>query len=704
MPGPGRKTKAKPRATGSSTTSGSTNGDSNAQLDTFIGNIDNAGGWGPVVNTLCEYFELPDISTRSGLKKVHANFDSIYRRLDTAYTRNESNVRLKRGIVGIYARMCVDSILRNKLFQRGFLVRLFPLLDIPVCRHLALRALTTVTHHGGLEIRMEIAKWYLDLVRVLKEHLDDPKTIELSIVVLSHCLNATTSEEGMKIDPRFAESLNLEEVLKIVTRAIREPSPSRVLVEHSVDLLAKSTMHAKVPPTTAKFLVAGLRSKDWVFRSTCLGGLVRMHRKESESDQRALDPRKLLACASRPAPPHLVEILHAYGFPACETAITMQTTSDFQRAMIDSVSTHDFYALGILLAGFILRTEFSISEGSFQEQDPVTGQMINGNAGLPFTMWSDALPYCAKAIRDKGLPAEADLADIIDMKHAIMKGRVPDAVKVANIALKRNPDLAYAYYALTLASDPVVGLRAAKKGMKCAKITPFVRFQMMQRAVEQAGEMGIQILQDTAGVGDKKWAEGIAFLTSALEDSKTYIAQAPPDNRHMKNVLYWNVLLRIAIEEEISADLRELQGLLRKLKIADDFSNWLGVIPPKTNLRLTQQTVVRLFPDAVEEWGEFITNNSGLEVATPSAEKVEDDLATWLGDVHLEDELSEHCHQPATFNTSHVELYRCSWCGNPSAILRKCAGCSKTRYCDGSCQKLHWKEHKRACGTNKTEN
>jgi hypothetical protein len=181
------------------------------------------------------------------------------------------------------------------------------------------------------------------------------------------------------------------------------------------------------------------------------------------------------------------------------------------------------------------------------------------DVGLPFRMWSDALPHCATAIRDRGLPAQVDLADILDMKFLIMRQRIPEAVKIANTALKRNPDFAYAYYLLTLASDPVVGLRAAKKGMKCANITPFLRFQMMQRAVEHAGEMGIQILQEASGADDKKWVEGIAFLTSALEDSKTYISGAPPDNRYMKNVLYWYILLRITMEEDISVDLREVQ-------------------------------------------------------------------------------------------------------------------------------------------------
>ncbi|KAJ7255299.1 hypothetical protein C8J57DRAFT_1346013 [Mycena rebaudengoi] len=684
MPGPGRKSKAKAKPTGSGT---KPTEKSSSQPDSYVWDIDNADGWSTIVNILCDVLNLPDLTSRSGFKKVHADFENIYRRLDRAYTKNLSNERIRGGIVGIYARMCVDSLLRNKLFQRGFLKQLFPLLDIASCRHLALRALTTVTHHGGVEIRLEITKWYLDLLRLLKEFPDDPKTVELTIVTLSHCLISTISDEGLKIDPKLGPSLDLQGILKIVTDTLHNPFPSRVLVDHSVQLMAMSTLHSKIPTTTAHFLIAGLRSKDWIFRSTCLGGMVRLHRNDSEPDQRHLDPNKLIECVSKPAPPHLNDILEAYGFQQCETYLTMKTASDFQKAMMGCVRTGDLYSLGLMLASFILRTEFSISDGAYQTENPVTGKLEFADVGLPFKMWSDSLPLCAKAIREKGIPAQADMADILDIKFHIMKQRIPDALKAANASLRRNPDFAYAQYALTLSSDPVLGLRAAKKGLKCKQISPFVRFQMMQRAVEHAGEMGIRILQETASTGDKKWEEGIAFLTSALEDSKTYIAEAPPDNRHMKSVLYWNILLRITVEEDISQDLREIQ-----LKIADDFSNWIGVPPPKTNLRLTQQTVVRLFPDAVSEWGEFITKNSQLDVPDPSTEKVEDD---WL-----QGELDGHCPPPATFNSRNVELYRCSWCGNPSAILRKCA-CSHTRYCDAACQKAHWKDHKKACSAPK---
>ena len=51
----------------------------------------------------------------------------------------------------------------------------------------------------------------------------------------------------------------------------------------------------------------------------------------------------------------------------------------------------------------------------------------------------------------------------------------------------------------------------------------------------------------------------------------------------------------------------------------------------------------------------------------------------------LEDGADEHAH-PHPHACSHPKismnnaaLYRCTWCGNPSAVLRKCGGCGKTR-------------------------
>jgi len=142
---------------------------------------------------------------------------------------------------------------------------------------------------------------------------------------------------------------------------------------------------------------------------------------------------------------------------------------------------------------------------------------------------------------------------------------------------------------------------------------------------------------------------------------------------------------------------------LAKLKIADDFSNFFGTKPPKTQLRLTQETILKYYTPGVQKWNSVV---SRFDSAVAEEEHIispgrgEDQLVAWLEDLRFEngdqEPQPEKCsHSKITTNT--VELYRCSWCGNPSAVLRKCSGCEKARYCDGSCQKSAWPEHKGVC-------
>ena len=132
MPGPGSRRKAKPKAKRPKV---ATDDDSE---HIHIMEIDNSESWDIIVNILYDLFDLPgeyanfnhlifthqlnlllDLSTRSGLKKVHSRFEAIYGRIDAFYERNLDNFKIRGAIVAIYAKMCIDSILRNKLFQKG---------------------------------------------------------------------------------------------------------------------------------------------------------------------------------------------------------------------------------------------------------------------------------------------------------------------------------------------------------------------------------------------------------------------------------------------------------------------------------------------------------------------------------------------------------------------------------------------------------
>lgn len=102
----------------------------------FSADVANAGDWNTVVSRLCEYLKLPgmcclclpslcslalftDLTSRRGLKKVHQDFDKIFEALDGLYETYNDDDRVVGAVVGIYAKLCADSILGKRLFKQG---------------------------------------------------------------------------------------------------------------------------------------------------------------------------------------------------------------------------------------------------------------------------------------------------------------------------------------------------------------------------------------------------------------------------------------------------------------------------------------------------------------------------------------------------------------------------------------------------------
>lgn len=110
---------------------------------------------------------------------------------------------------------------------------------------------------------------------------------------------------------------------------------------------------------------------------------------------------------------------------------------------------------------------------------------------------------------------------------------------------------------------------------------------------------------------------------------------------------------------------------------------FFGMSISNTQLKLVKDLVVQRYTNAWREWGDFITHMDGLH-STAAAEKrstenAEDNLARWLEGLDIEggsdDPMCAHPH----LNSSSLALYHCAHCRNPSAALRKCAGCGKTK-------------------------
>ena len=382
---------------------------------------------------------------------------------------------------------------------------------------------------------------------------------------MAHAVTSSI-DEPQRPAAKYVKALEIPTLLPLVLGFVRKPGISLQLLHHALEFCGHLTQHCTQEclayPDVIDFLIASIRSPDLHSRFYALGAVIRLHKSQSEPEILFNDPATLMSSLQRGIPPHLSRLLADYGSARCEMTMSLCSAAQYQKAMIECVNDHDLYKLGLALADLIPRNEFSINEGGFQAVNQRTGKSEFVSAGLPFTMWADSLPICAREIRQRGKPQEADLADMLDLKYFVIRARISEAMALAKKSIERNPKFPYFYYIMTFGSDLEEGLRYAKKGLKLKNATSFIHCALLSRAVEMASNLAICRIQEST-IGDRKWEEGQAFLSSALDDAKIYLVEAPPDTRHRKSVIYWYIALLLADKgPELSTDLRELQASL----------------------------------------------------------------------------------------------------------------------------------------------
>lgn len=129
-----------------------------------------------------------------------------------------------------------------------------------------------------------------------------------------------------------------------------------------------------------------------------------------------------------------------------------------------------------------------------------------------------------------------------------------------------------------------------------------------------------------------------------------------------------------------------------KLKLAEEYATFLGINVKDTNIRMARRTIVSRMSAASKEWDEAVAGFEFGDHRKTSSElgpqNAEDNLTAWLENMNLDSDepgesralSTEHMHMThPKVNPNDVDLYRCSWCKNPSAVLRKCSTCESTR-------------------------
>lgn len=282
------------------------------------------------------------METRSGLRAVHASFDSIATKLDALYAATPAlSVRVHSAILAIWSRLSSDKILKDKLVKGGMLKKVLPLLKVQETRITALSLINLVSHHGGDESRNEVARLFCPtLVALMRAHPDNPRIVEPAIAAMAHALTSSIVGEGGKpADPALLKQIGLKDVLQATIDALQDPISSTYLVDHALDLLASAThscqKECRAVTDFWPMLAAFLGSKDPGRRCTSLSALVRsVFDRISDQNVASLDPNKLIAAAQRSIPRNLAWVLEDYGNERCDMMMTLRSTLDYQKAMM----------------------------------------------------------------------------------------------------------------------------------------------------------------------------------------------------------------------------------------------------------------------------------------------------------------------------------------------------------------------------------
>ncbi|KAM5542894.1 hypothetical protein V8D89_003278 [Ganoderma adspersum] len=694
-----------------------------------------------LVQRLSSYLNIPDLNTRSGLKKVHARFDEINDSLNAHFNTALAidDPRPPLSICFIWSKMCADKLLRDKLFRSVSTMHhtgtcaMFNPSGGMVCEYGAMVGIPPTTTSGGetslfgqlvkilgdentgnlvvifldwfkpeesmyasgIPLEFEIARYNSQIASVLRKHRRNGKIAGYALRVLVQTTPVVLlSDDLWAARPNLGSDIAVTEVVSAVLDTFKQPAhlADDVLQMALVPLLRSCVStcreQCKDLPGVIPFFASLTRSTNLVARSVGAAMLLRIARLESESEASASDTLMVSICLPRAdnldealadLPADLLEVMRAHGLEACETLVKVRCGTAVMGAMRAFERDRDLRALGVRLAALAQESELVCDPAAFIRR-----------ADVPFTGWIDAMQHCARAFRREGGAAAVDLADVLELKYLLTVREGKEALALAERAVARNPDIAFAHYAITLQTNTLLyGLQAAKKGLKCTHLTPYLRRRMLWCAVEHAGEEGIRLLC-TRELEPKqdRMAQALAYLESAAEDAKTFIETSAPDARQMSYVIDWYIVVMIVLRgPELAANVEEgeFAPLLEKLQISRRFLHVLGFRFLRTDIFLTRRGILDNWTSgAYKEWTPFLDcltrlKEGGRSSPGPSREELEN----WR---KLDSILNEN-----------TQLYRCSWCTNPSAILRKCSGCNKARYCDGQCQRLHWREHRRSC-------
>ncbi|KAI1792811.1 hypothetical protein LXA43DRAFT_317266 [Ganoderma leucocontextum] len=661
---------------------------------------------------LRKHLKIPDVTTRSGLRKIHTDFDGVSQRLDECYVTALSHGDTAGAtlVCVIWTKIAADVVLRQQLIRAGLIPKIIPLFGLPHTGGLAeelLKALIRNTDGANTEeFALEIFRHNLDIVRILRDHPDDADVLDCTIMALAQGFLRTILRHSSS-HPSVFDDACLVPVLSALLDTLRNPP----------ELLPEATLNvamiilARVPPvcparcrlreipSLLAYYAALSRSRHLRARCNAIATVRHLARAELEpvlhGDDDVLpivtrsgdlawhayaSQEELLAVF----PEDLRSLMLAYGVDACECVVQFKSSSDAASALSQYYRDDDLCALGLRLAELLQLAE-SVIDPNADLDLPHHGNASDGTKLKQL----DVLPLCAAALTERQGSAELDAADVLRLHYLLAMQADPKQVYLrAQHARRRNPHLAYAHYAYATsfslsAADVVLRLREIKNAVGCDGQTPFLQHRLICRAVQVAGEHAFSLLHGVVDVTREPELLAMTYFRHAIDAANVYLQLAPPDARQLPIVLSWYVVLQLVAEApRPREDLSDYEPLLERIRTAERFAEILRRhLPTKTHIQLTREWLFEQYRSgSIRQWDRLILRLGGMD-----------------------DDVSELINAPlpafsfASVTANRVRLDQCSWCKNSTVSLKKCSRCKEARYCSTTCQKADWPRHKVPC-------
>ncbi|KAJ1305821.1 hypothetical protein OPQ81_010548 [Rhizoctonia solani] len=600
--------------------------------------ISAVSGWLATAEIIRTNLKLPDLSTKYGLRQVARSPHKVYPRLEKAYTDHLKDPMALGALALIWGRIWTEPRARQALYDTGFLINIIRLITTaPDCRIPALQSLVTIVHHASQPVLTDIAhRTTRTFLLLLRSDAESSRVHELCTIILTHAAAAS-------LDTLRSDGIDYNTLIQALGRAVRRPTATHTMQTHFMGFLraTASRLHFNISADSSSvhFIIAHFPSSNFATRGDAMLALNDLYSSGAEQERSSWDPnayyRAALAAQSELSDDILERMEIHMGGQLMTTDIYVNTraTEDFQAAMATVLEDKDMYTLAKKLYPLILSTESSIPQGAFRDKH---GELIPlEELGLPFSSFIDALPHAADAIRMRGIPGERLAADVIEVKHALLTRQNAVVRQICSERIETDPHVAFFYYALVLAAsssgDPTgkrmptaERLKLAKRGLLCEGASTYVRLGLHKVASECAYKLGIDRLKTASGppmgkikvsneAADdsdeeeelsprrvmKYYTEAVVYLTSALEDARSYTKGAPLDYRLHKNVLLMETILNIVLEGKT---VQELEPLLSQQEIVDHLYTTLYTEIPRTHSRLIVNSILPNWENAQQEW------------------------------------------------------------------------------------------------------